>query len=243
LGKVVESGLGLASGEDLLDMLAYHPGTARHIARKLCRRLVSDYPPETLVQAAADVFYANRNAADQIRRTVRVILLSDEFRNTWGEKIKRPFEFIISALRVTNANFAWSDSFDWRVDGLGQPLFGWRPPDGYPDRKEAWSSTMPMLQRWRFINWIMDSWTNDSDVLRINIIGQTPKEHKTPASLVDYWSGRILVRPMPPEERNPIVAFLAAGRSPDADMPDDEITERIRFMVALILMSPSFQWR
>jgi uncharacterized protein (DUF1800 family) len=226
LGKVIESGLGLASGDNLLDLLAFHPGTARYIARKLCRRLISDNPPETIVQAAADVFYAHRNASDQIRRTVRTILTSSEFRSAWGEKIKRPFEFIVSAIRATSANFAWSDSLDWRIDGLGQPLFGWRPPDGYPDRKEAWSSTMPMLQRWRFINWIMDSWTNESDVLRINILGQTPAEYKTSTSLVDYWSRRILARTLPPEESGPIVAFMASGKNPDAELPAEDISER-----------------
>jgi len=243
LGKVVQSGLGLASGDALLDMLAFHPGTARHIARKLCRRLISDNPPETVVQAAADVFYAQRNASDQIRRTVRTILMSPEFRSAWGEKIKRPFEFIVSAMRATSAGFAWSDSLDWRIDGLGQPLFGWRPPDGYPDHKEAWSSTMPMLQRWRFINWIIDSWKNNADALRVNIVGQTPADQKTPTALVDYWSRRILARNLPPEERAPIIAFMAGPRNPDAEMPAEEIAERVRFMVALILMSPSFQWR
>lgn len=243
LNKVVESGLGLASGTKLLDMLAYHPGTARHIARKLCRRLISDNPPESIVQAAADAFYTNRTQPDQIRRTVRVILKSEEFRNTWGEKIKRPFEFIVSALRVTNANFAWSDTFDWRTDALGQTLFGWRPPDGYPDHKEAWSSTMPMLQRWRFINWITDGWKDDADNLRINFQGQTPSDRKSASALVDYWANRILLRGLPAEERTPIVAFMAAGKSVDAELPAADIADRLRFMVGLILMSPSFQWR
>lgn len=243
LGKVVESGLGLASGAKLLDLLAFHPGTARHIARKLCRRLISDNPPESIVQAAATTFYDYRNGADQIKRTVRTILMSQEFRDAWGEKIKRPFEFVVSALRATGANFVWSDTFDWRNDGLGQPLFGWRPPDGYPDRREAWSSTMPMLQRWRFINWIVDGWKDDSGVLRANVTAQTPSNLKTPAAIVDHWAGRILWRPLPPEEREPILDFMAAGRNPDADLPDADIQERTRFMVGLILMSPSFQWR
>lgn len=243
LNKVIENGLGMAAGARLLDFLAYHPGTARHIARKLCRRLISDNPPESIVQTAADTFYANRERADQIKRTVRVIVMSQEFRSAWGEKIKRPFEFVVSALRATGANFVWSDSFDWRTDGLGQPLFGWRPPDGYPDHKEAWSSTMPMLQRWRMVNWLMDGWKDENDNLRINARAQTPGNRKTPAALVDYWANRILWRPLPPEEGAPILSFMAAGRNPDSDLPDEDINDRLRFMLGLILMSPSFQWR
>ncbi len=31
---------------------------------------------------------------------METILLSDEFKSTWGEKIKRPFEIAVSALRA-----------------------------------------------------------------------------------------------------------------------------------------------
>ena len=57
-----------------VDMLARHPGTARYIARKLCRRLISDHPPEPVVQAAADTFMANLDAADQLKQVERQII-------------------------------------------------------------------------------------------------------------------------------------------------------------------------
>ena len=99
LNQTIGDFLGQQDGEIVLDLLANHPGTARHIARKLCRRLISDTPPESVVQAAADVFYAQRNAPDQLARVVRTILLSEEFRTTWGQKVKRPFEYAASVLR------------------------------------------------------------------------------------------------------------------------------------------------
>jgi len=43
----------MQDGYDVLDALAAHPGTARFIARKLCRRLLRDDPPQALVEAAA----------------------------------------------------------------------------------------------------------------------------------------------------------------------------------------------
>lgn len=248
LGKLVDCRKGIDAGNEIFDMIANHPGTARFIARKLCRRLISDHPTEDVVQAAADTFYNNRDAADQIKRTIRTIVEHEAFANTWGEKIKRPFEFIVSAIRATSANYAWSDSLRWRYDSMGQFLFDWRPPNGYPDFKEAWSSTMPMLQRWRTINWMMDNWRIEGDGankddLRINVLGQTPADRKSANALVDYWSGRCLLRPLPPEERGPILAFMAAGKNPDSELPAEDISERLRFMVGLILMSPSFQWR
>jgi uncharacterized protein (DUF1800 family) len=248
LAKATPSGAGVQDGEFVLDLLANHPGTARYICRKLCRRLISDNPPETVVQAAADVFYARRNAPDQLKQVVRTILLSPEFRSTWGEKIKRPFEYVVSLLRAANANFAWSNDFRWRYEPLGQALFSWPPPDGYPDTKERWTGTMTILQRWRICNWLMDGWKiggegEDKNNLRIDCVVQTPANVRRPTALVDFWSRRILGRLLPTEERQPIVEFMAAGRNPDQDLPADQIAERLRFMVGLIFMSPSFQWR
>jgi uncharacterized protein (DUF1800 family) len=133
----------MKDGRDVLDALAEHPGTARHVCRKLCRRLISDDPPEGLVQSAADLFLAQKEAADQLKQVVRHILRSTAFRSTWGEKIKRPFEAIVSALRATNADFTIrlddsdSNSFLWLYSNIGQDLFSWESPDGYPDVKEA----------------------------------------------------------------------------------------------------------
>jgi len=179
---------------------------------------------------------------------VRTILLSPEFSTTWGEKIKRPFEYTVSLLRASDANFAWSDSFRYRYEALGQALFNWRPPDGYPDRKENWSSTMPMLQRWRLCNWLLDGWKvggtgADKDNLRIDCRSQMPAEVTTPIAIVDYWAQRILGRALPADERQPLIDFMAAGRNPESSLPTDQIDDRLRFMVGLIFMAPSFQWR
>ena len=247
LGKVLPEFQGVKDGKDVLDLLAYHPASARYICRRICRRLISDNPPESLVQAAADVFVANKSAPDQLKRVYRTILLSPEFRTTWGEKIKRPFEFSVSLLRALQANFVPEDSFFWSYDSIGQPLFSWRPPNGYPDDRGAWTGTMPMLQRWRHANWLF-GWTIDGgeggiDIDRINPESQTHTYLATPNELVSFWSQRILGRSLPSNERQPIVDFMASGRNPDFDLPADQIKERLRQMVVLICLSPSFQWR
>jgi hypothetical protein len=199
-----------------------------------------------VVQAAADVFVANKDAPDQLKQVVRAILLSPEFRTTFGQKIKRPFEFSVSVMRALKANFHSYDFF-WSYDSIGQPLFGWRPPNGYPDDCAAWTGTMAMLQRWRHCNWLFN-WTiggegDDSDVYRLQPEVQTPAKFKTPNQLVDFWSQRILGRTLPSNERQTVVDFMASGRNPDFDLPAEQIAERLRHMVAIICMSPSFQWR
>ena len=135
----------LRDGRDVLDLLAAHPGTARHIARKLCRRLVSDSPSARLVEETATVFAAAKDAPDQLAQVVRSILLSSEFRSIWGGKVKRPFEVIASFLRAlgTDLNLLSASHPDFRDDPVGPALrflmiqtgnapFRWRTPDGYP---------------------------------------------------------------------------------------------------------------
>ena len=106
---------------------------------------------------------------------------------------------------------------------------------------------MPLLQRWRHCNWLF-GWKiggegQDKDVLRIQPETQTPARFKKPTEIVDYWSRRIFGRTLPPEERLPIVEFMAFGRNPDYELPADQIAERLRHMVTLLFMSPTFQLR
>ena len=112
-------------GLDVLDVVARHPGTARHIARKLCQRFIADELPQNVIDAAAAVFESAVDDADQLEQVVRTILLSQEFLTTWGEKIKRPFEVTVSAMRAGGAAFTFQldesefDSFLWRYDQAG----------------------------------------------------------------------------------------------------------------------------
>lgn len=137
----------------VLDMLAEHPATARHIAFKLCRRLVADDPPPELVARAARVFHQKRHERDQLRHVVRLILSSVEFKTTWGSKRKRPFEFTVSLLRALNADFSeLSPDFLSLYERMGQPLFARTSPDGYPDVAGHWDHTGSILFRWQLIH-------------------------------------------------------------------------------------------
>lgn len=235
----------MADGNIVLDKLAANPGTGRFICRKLCRRLISDSPPDALVNSAAAIFTAQRNAPDQIAQVLRHIILSPEFRSTWGEKIKRPIEVAISAIRGCGASFKPIDEFYWYYEAMGQPMFERRPPDGWPDVKGAWMNTTSMLHRWRLVNWLIEKGINgtQTDVV-VDVVAQTPANVKTPNALADFWIERVLGRPMhTAEARSELVDFVAQGRNPAFDLTPALIAERLPRMVALLLMSPDFQWR
>jgi uncharacterized protein (DUF1800 family) len=241
LGRAIqEYGPPMRDGEEVLNRVTSHPGTSLHIALKLCRRLVSDEPSKTLVEKVAGVFREHSSSSDQIARVVRAILLSEDFKATWGEKMKRPFEVAAAMLRATGADFYPSNPFLNNYGRAGQKLFAWPTPDGYPDLRTSWGGTSPMLERWRLANQIT---SGSLDRVRVDWIAQTPTGMRTPSALAHFWSHRLLGRPMPAAGTEKLVALLARGQSPQAEMPDNLIRERLPMMAALVLMSPEFQWR
>lgn len=244
-------GAGLDDGRAALDAIASHPATARFIARKLCRRLVADQPPSSLVDAGAEAFTQNLSAPDQLARVVRAIALAPEFTTLWGQKVKRPLEITLSALRSTDADWDFSlddedtDSLLWRYYNAGQPLFSWPAPNGYPDIKEAWITTGPRVMNWRLTNWFSEV-QDDTDAYRLDLLAQTPSEVRSARALADYWIDRILGRPMPTDEQEEIVEFMAQGVNPELDLPldtDEDVQSRLRAMIGLIFMSPGFLWK
>ncbi len=67
---------GEKEGEKLLDMLATHPSTAKHISFKLVQRFVADEPPAALVDRAAKKFLETKG---DLREVTRLIITSPEF--------------------------------------------------------------------------------------------------------------------------------------------------------------------
>jgi uncharacterized protein (DUF1800 family) len=260
----------LVDGLYVLDLLASHPGTGRHLAEKLCRRLVADNPPQALVDEVATGLTADWQAPDQLARAVRAILLSPAFRTTWGEKVKRPVEFVASAMRLF-AGPSWFFGFtDWdpgdgdgyeveadtaslfsRVSRAGQMLFGRIPPDGYPDRKQEWTGSNTRVQCWRLAGWLVDQRDEanpDPDAYRLDVLAATqslPAGQRSPNAIADFWIGRAFGRTLDPAVRAQVVTFLAQGASPatDLNLASSSVKSRLRSMVALLLMTPEFLYR
>ena len=237
----------MQDGRDVLDLLANHPGTARFISRKLARRFIADDPPASVVDAAAAVFMEHRNAPDQLKRVVETILLSPEFRQTWGAKIKRPIEAVLATMRAVNSDFTrLPGGIPWMCSMMGQPIFERRPPDGYPDVKEAWANTMSLLYRWNFAVGISENWLNDEEQkrsIKTDILGQTPADLRTAEALADFWIPRILNRPMSEADRQAVISVMQQEYGAQEELSDDHIRYVLPAMVEVILMSPDFQWK
>jgi uncharacterized protein (DUF1800 family) len=151
LGHTIKPGRGAEDGDEVLDILARHPSTARFIATKLVRRFVSDDPPPRLVDRAAKTF---RKTDGDLREVMRTILTSPEFRDASSRraKVKSPFEYVVSVLRATGAEVRDPRPFVNTIAALGEPLYQFQPPTGYPDYARAWINTGTLFARLNFAN-------------------------------------------------------------------------------------------
>lgn len=148
LGSSFGSGGGIEEGEAMIRFLARHPSTARHIATRLCQRLVSDEPPAVLVDRVAKRFLETKG---NLRETVRAIVTSPEFfsSKSYRAKIKTPFEYVVSAVRALDANTD-GRMLVIQLREMGQPLYLCQPPTGYSDLSEPWVNSGALLARMNF---------------------------------------------------------------------------------------------
>ncbi len=216
LARYFAASQGQLDGTGLFDMLARHPATARHVATKICRRFVGSAPSTALIDSTASVFQQAWQASDQIAQVLAVILQSAEFRNGWGNAMKRPALSAVSALRATGADFTPkpdntstytpTEEFLGRIQAAGHRLFYWPAPNGYPDDPVAWSSTGTLGMTLKMLPRLLDmhqteSYNNAYPFL-IDIHAQTlaafTSTQRTAANIIGYWCDRILgYRPEP----------------------------------------------
>ncbi len=246
---------GIEQGERLLDILAEHPSTAYFISFKLCRRFISDWPDQFCPNAIAAGAQAFLNSHGDIRETVRAIILHPDFANSWGQKVKRPFEFMIAFMRGLGLsemiNFLpndWSGlgarTFQRQIEVLGQVLFEFAAPTGLPDVGLAWWTTGQLFDRWTLANMIVNLFfgeqrhNNLPDSLLLNSLLGLPK---TATEVVDRLIDLLIGRAVVPEHRTMWINYLGNG-NPNATI-SNSAHARLRPLIGAIAASSYFQWR
>jgi uncharacterized protein (DUF1800 family) len=214
LGVKLKGGRGIEDGEQVLDIVARHPSTAKHIATKLARRFVSDSPPPALVDRAAQVF---QKTDGNIREVVRTIITSPEFFSSaaYRAKVKSPFELVASTLRAVGAPPDLTPRSIQVFQRLDQMPFTRQTPDGWPETGDEWINTGSILSR---INFGLEvaagrlpganpaSWPLPQE------IGTFPRERQVDAVVAAFLGGEVS-----PETR----AVLLSGNNPMLDAAPD----------------------
>ncbi|CAN5408410.1 hypothetical protein BH10BAC3_BH10BAC3_15630 [soil metagenome] len=149
LGADYPAGVGYEEGLKLMHTLSHHPSTANFICKKLAVRFVNDDPPATLVKKMADTFLKEDG---DIKSVLITMVSAPEFwaKETLREKIKSPFELVVSTVRATNASVkAPYMLYNW-IEKMGEQLYAYQAPTGFPDRAKYWINSGALLYRMNF---------------------------------------------------------------------------------------------
>src|SRR5204863_2405497 len=137
---------GQHEGIRLLKFLANQRATMHHVTAKLCARFVADEPPDGCIDAAVAAWQKTRG---DIRAVLRAIFTSPDF---WSppvvrSKVKTPFEFVVSAVRVVSADPDTTPQLAQVVARLGEPLYQQPAPTGYAETEAHWVNSGALLAR------------------------------------------------------------------------------------------------
>jgi uncharacterized protein (DUF1800 family) len=135
---------GYEQGVEVLNDLAQHPSTARHIATKLARHFVADDPPPQLIERLARTF--SEHGGD-LRAVYRALIDSPEAWEQPLAKYKTPSDFIVSSYRGLALPIDPAKGPLGPFEVLGQRI--WQPgsPAGWPDRGADWDGASALLKR------------------------------------------------------------------------------------------------
>ncbi|MBI3162933.1 MAG: DUF1800 domain-containing protein [Chloroflexi bacterium] len=211
--------------EQVIEMLAMHPSTARFIATKLARRFIADDPPREIIEKAAQTFLQTKG---DIKSVLRVILLDGLA--LAQPKYKRPANFLLSALRMLNVETDGVAMRDY-LTRMGQYYFNWPTPDGYPDYSNAWQGNL--MPRWQFAfelirNEIKNTKHNLNALLDVSSTGLLQDDVDSAASL-------LVGSPLERITRDGLMDSIRAAGATDE--------ETLQIIAASIIASPAFQWR
>lgn len=149
LGKTFPANGGYEEGVELLRMLAAHQSTAKFISRKLAIRFVSENPPAALVDRMAKVFEKEKG---NIQKVLIAMVASPEFwdKSALRSRTKSPMELVISSVRALNADVKQPYQLYTWMNRMGQQVYFYQAPTGFPDRDQYWINTGALLNRMNF---------------------------------------------------------------------------------------------
>jgi uncharacterized protein (DUF1800 family) len=227
LGEQFPRGQDEAEGVRLLELLARHPATAKHLARQLCARFVADEPPPSCVAAATSAYLGSDG---DIREVLRAISKDESF---WApaaraSKLKTPLELLASAARALDACPDGSLALSKTLNALGEPLLQERVPTGYPDSEPEWASGGGMLARMSFAS---DLGAGNVSGLDIPWEETFPKGCDVNAQLTHFGAGLL---GLAPDSRTLRLVREQVGLVEDP-------AQRRAAAVALLIGSPEFQ--
>ena len=227
LGETFPAGGGIEEGERVLDMLSKHPSTARFISTKLARRFVNDTPSDDLIDQMAEIF---TKTDGDIAAVVATLAQSRVF---WVEakkrsKMKSPFELVVSSLRALEADVKNPQPMMTWFNRMGEPLYGYLPPTGFPDYAESWANSGTLIARMNFGVRLATGRINGVTLKRL----PRDSDGLTTDEALAMYSKLLL----PAQDTSAIASEVKETIPDDAERKDIHV-------VSMLLGSPEFQYR
>ena len=227
----------LADGRKVLDLVAYHPATARHLARKLVVRLAGENASPALVAQATAVWIKQAHAPDQIAQVVRAIVSSPEFKASRGAKVRRPLALVAGFARATELDLIPTEPLLNGIANAGQRLYGYAPPTGLPDRRDILIGTNAMRQRWQLVLALAENSWGTGVVQPARLMGPGAA---TPRAAAAFWLAAMTGAYDPMQ-----IEALASGLGwpPDNPLPPEQpnTQKQLARIAAFAAMAPGFQ--
>ena len=230
---------GEREGEKALEMLARQPSTARFISTKLAMRFVSDDPPKPLIDRMTQTF---TKSDGDIREVLRTMFQSPEFwaPASYRAKVKTPFEFVVSALRATNADVTNAMPIAQALNRMGMPLYGMQPPTGYSMKAEAWVNSAALLNR---MNTALALGAGKMQGVNVNVQATLPPNITDGDQILDSLEKSLLAGDVSSQTHETIRKQLADPKITERAYDDPARAPNPGVIAGLILGSPEFQRR
>ncbi len=244
LSQIIPAGSRMDGGEQVLDILASHPSTAKYICTKLLRLFISDSPTDTIINECASVFLNAYDDVDQIAQVIRTILYSESFGDTqnFHGKAKTPLEFTSSFVRNVGAN---SSSYDMRValGNMGMPLFMNPIPTGWSEIGPTWLNSNQLLQRMLFINRIVFNRPRDRTTHLDNPSSSLFVAHgyETMEGVIGYLFYLALALDYSSLEWDEAVSILTENGNSPFDIFANSANDRLRALIGFVFSLPNSQ--
>ena len=237
------------NGEDVIEIIAKQPATARFVARHLYNFFVADEAqvpawqdtpprdPQAIKMLEEEYFRTDYN----IRSMLRLLFNSDFFKNARFAKVKSPVDAVIGTIRLVD-HFTFPrygiDSLSMEMQVMGQHLMNPPTVEGWHTGKE-WIDSGTLVER---INFTADQVGNTdlpgvrSIINRLSSGGPTMSPERLVDGCLDMLGGYELAE----ESRNKLVAHAQKGGELHAGT--EEFNRRVGQMLQLIVATQEYQF-
>ena len=239
LGQTLAAGRGIEDGEQVLDILAAHPSTARFLCTKLSQLLVSDTPPQSVVARCAGEYLAS---GGQIGAVVRILVRSPEFADpsVFRAKVRTPVEMAVFWVRALGATSTGSGLLT-PISDMGIRLFENPVPTGWSETGDDWINSNLLLQRVRHVNRLV---RNQIPGTTVDLRGFFTRNGQTTADgIAGFLLQQLFHSDFSPLDYSTAVGVLTDDGTRPFTLNQADADARLQQMVATVLSFPGGQYQ